>query len=128
MGIITRVAIQWRHTGFCQISLHCFYPAQCPRGLYCLRYSPENTRMCSSVTACPIRHRIVSLKQQVRPVLLKMSPIKPIFWGSFLQDPRYTLNIPPHCYGIIVHNFKSSASKSVEKFKEKETKNHSTRF
>lgn len=124
MGVITRMEIQWRHTSFCQISLHCSYPAQCPRGLYCLRYSQKNGRMCSSVTACSIRHRIVSFKQQVRPILLKMNPTKPIFWGSLLQDPRYILNIPCHCYGRIVHNFKSSASKHCWeiKFKDQGTK------
>lgn len=85
MGITPRVESQWRLTRLRQISLHCSYPAQCPGALHCLRYSQKNARMCSCVTACPIRHRIVSFKQQVRPIVLKMNSTKSIFWDSFYR-------------------------------------------
>ena len=85
IGITPSLDSQWRLTRLCQISLHCSCPAQCPEALYCLRYSQKNATMCSSVTACPIRHRIVSFKQQVRPIVLKMNPTKSIFWDSFYR-------------------------------------------
>ena len=51
-----------------------------PWGFMLSKILDENAAVCSSVTACSIRHRIVSFKQlQVRPILLKMKPTKPIF-------------------------------------------------
>lgn len=53
-----------------------------PWGFMLSQLLHENARAHWSVTACSIRHRIVSFKQQVRPILLKMNPRKPIFWCS----------------------------------------------
>ena len=50
-----------------------------PWGFMLSKILDENAAVCSSVTACSIRHRIVSFKQQVRHILLKMNPTKPIF-------------------------------------------------
>lgn len=58
-------------------------PYSMPWGFMLSKILDENAKVCSSVTASLIRHRIVSFKQQVRPILLKMNPVKPIFWGSF---------------------------------------------
>lgn len=60
-------------------------PYSMPWGFMLSKTLDENAKVCSSITACLIRHRIVSFKQQVRPILLKMNPAKPIFWGSFYR-------------------------------------------
>lgn len=91
-----------------------------PWGFMLSKILDENARVCSSVTACSIRHRIVSFKQQVRPILLKMNPTNRYLPRQFLQDPSYTQTIPLHCSGRIVHSCKTSASKHCwdRKFRE----------
>lgn len=75
--------IQCRLTRFLPNFLTLLLLCSVPWGFMLSKLLHENASARWSVTACSIRHRIVSFKQQVRPILLKMNLTKPIFWGSF---------------------------------------------
>lgn len=108
-----------------------------PWGFMLSKLLHENASAHWSVTACSIRHRIVSFKQQVRPILLKMNPTKPIFWGRFYRIlPMHWIHIhstaveelctvvktaSKHCWGI---KFKEQRDNEAKLKKKK--KNHST--